>query len=139
MGLKFLKVLIFRKVFGEMLVFAESIEIGEDGVAFGMSWIIDLEVKRIGKHGLNLIVDGLLVIGKIDAVTKGFGHLGFAIGARKSAGSFVFRKQNLTRSQCISIERIELVDDFVALLDHRRLIFTGRNDGGIESRDIGCL
>ena len=33
MGLKFLKVLILRKVFGEMLVFAESIEISEDGVA----------------------------------------------------------------------------------------------------------
>ena len=65
--------------FREVIVGGESIEIGKDGISLHMAWIADIQVGRVGVHGLHLLPHRILVVGEIDAVAKALAHLLLAI------------------------------------------------------------
>ena len=56
MILQLVEVGIFRKIEAEVLVAAERIEVGEDGVALHVARVADIDVLRVGVHRHHLLV-----------------------------------------------------------------------------------
>ena len=51
-----------------MLVARESIKIGEYGIAFHITWVTNVQMVRVGKHGANLLPNGVGIVAQVDAV-----------------------------------------------------------------------
>ena len=130
---------IFWKEFCEILRLAECIEVDKYRVTFHLPRIFNTQMVRIGEHRHNLLLDILWLLCKIDAVAKRLTHLCLTVDARQTQTCAVFRKHDLWIRQCLAIYGIELVYDFLTLLDHWHLILANRYVGCTECCDIGCL
>ena len=93
----------------------------------------------VGIHAHHLLAQLLGRIREVDAVAQRLGHLGLAVGARKPHADGIFGEQNLRLDERRTVDRIELVDDFARLLNHRLLVLSGRHGGGAEGRDVRGL
>ena len=95
MILHFLQATVIRQILSEQFIFAEGIQISKYGISFQFTRIFHTDVVRVGKHTHDFFADIFRVIGKINAVAKGFAHFGFAICSRKTAADFVVGKESL--------------------------------------------
>ena len=138
-SLQLVQVSVVRQEFGKVLFGAESIQIGENSVAFNLTGILYAYMVGIGVHGHNLLFDILRFIGKINAVAQGFTHLGFAVNAGQTQACVVLRQHDVWVNQCFAVNRIELVHDFLALLQHRQLVLAYRHYSCAEGGDISSL
>ena len=81
-----------RTEFLEVLIAAESVQIGEHGVTLHVTRVADLKVVRVGKHTLHLFVYFFGAIRKVYAVSERFAHLGLSVSSRESQASLLLRK-----------------------------------------------
>ena len=137
--LHFLQAAVLRAEGGEVFISAERIEIREDRISFHMPRIVAAQMGRIGEHGHDLRLDILRRVGEIDAVADGLAHLRLAVRAGQAQAGLVCRKDDVWFDQDLAIDIIELADDLACLLEHRLLVFAGRDMGGLEGRDIARL
>ena len=93
----------------------------------------------IGIHAHDLLLDFIGAVRQVDAVAERLRHLGFAVGSRQPHADRVFGQQNLRFDQRGTVYRVEFVDDFARLLDHRLLILACGYGRGFESRDVRRL
>ena len=104
-----------------------------------MAWIADIQVGRVGVHGLHLLPHRILVVGEIDAVAKALAHLLLAIRARQTACRLVLGQHDLWLGKDGGIDLVEATDQLACHLKHRLLVLASRHDSGLESHDIGSL
>ena len=138
-GLQFVERGVVRQMAGEVLRTAEGVEVGEDRVALDPARVLHAQVVRVGVHAHHLLAHLLGRIAQVDAVAERFGHLGLAVGAREPLAGGVRRKQDFGCDERRAVERVEFVDDFARLLDHRLLILARRHGRGLEGRDVRRL
>ena len=138
-SLQLVQVSVVRQEFGKVLFGAESIQIGENSVAFNLTGILYAYMVRIGVHGHNFLSDILRFIGKINAVAQGFTHLGFAVNAGQTQAGIVLRQHDVRVNQCFAVHGVKLVHDFLTLLQHRQLVLAYRHYGRTEGGDICSL
>ena len=81
MILEGVEVFVLRQVTTKVLWLAEGIEIGEDGIALDLTGVADTQVVRISEHRLHFLLHFVGAVLQIDAVAKGFGHLGLSVGS----------------------------------------------------------
>ena len=141
MCLELVEICVVRKIFCKMLILAERVKINEYSIALDFSRIGNFQMSGIGIHTHDLLLDILLRIGKINAVSERLAHLGFSVCTRKAETCVIIRKKNLRLDQrmAVTVCRVELSHDFSCLLDHRFLILTDRNGRCLKRGDIGSL
>ena len=123
-----------------MLRTAEGVEVGEDSVALHLARVCDLEVCRVGVHSLHFLPNLFCRIGKIDAVAQRLAHLGATVGAREAAAYSVVGKHDFRLHEHVAVVgAVELADNLAGLLNHRLLVIAGRDNRGLERRDVRCL
>ena len=137
--LHFLKAAVLGAEGCEVLIGAECVEIGEDRISFHMPGVVAAQVGRVGEHGHDLRLDVFRRIREVDAVADGFAHLRFAVGAGQAQAGFVCGKDDVWFDQDFAVDVIEFADDLACLLEHRLLVFAGRDMGGLEGRDVARL
>ena len=122
-----------------MLRCTEGVEVCKHHITLHMSRVGDLKMLRIGKHAVHLLLDLLGSIRQINAIAEGLAHLGLSVSTGKTAAGRILRKNHFRNNECLSIDRVELMDNFTGLLDHRSLIYTYRNGCSPESCNVRCL
>lgn len=137
--LHFLKAAVLGAEGSEVFITAECIEVGEDGISFHMPRVVAAQVGRVGEHGHDLRLDILRRISEVDAVADGLAHLRFAVGAGQAQAGFVCGKDDIWFDKDFAVDVIEFADDLACLLEHRLLVFAGRDMGGLEGRDVARL
>ena len=104
-----------------------------------MARVGNVQVRRVGVHALNLLLNSLGIVREIDAVAKAFRHFFLAVSTGKATLCGVLgqheRRFNEHRSVCL----VEAADEFARQFNHRCLVFTCRNRCRFESSDVGCL
>ena len=97
-------------------------------------------MSRVCEHGHDLFLQSRFIVGKVDRVAERLGHLGLAVCPRESEAGFVRRQIDLRLYEHITVvQAVEASDDLSALLEHRLLVFSYRNDRCLECGDIACL
>ena len=139
MGFQLLQRRVVGQVFREVFGTAEGVEVGEYHVALHLARILHAQVVGIGVHAHDLLLDLIGAVRQVDAVAERLRHLGFAVGSRQPHADRVFGQQNLRFDQRGAVYRVEFVDDFARLLDHRLLILACGYGRGFESRDVRRL
>ena len=104
-----------------------------------MARVADLEMERVRVHAHDGFVHGLGVIGEIDAIAQRLAHLSFSVGTRQSHAGLSVREDDGRLDKGLAVDPVERTHYFDALLDHRFLVFSGRDMGGSEGRDVGRL
>ena len=105
-----------------------------------MAWVRNLNMGRVSVHIHNLLTNGFRIIGKINAVANGLGHLGLAISTRETTAGLIFRQHNIRLYQSLTaINHVEAANDFLTLLQHRQLVLTYWNQSCLKSSNIGGL
>ena len=122
-----------------MLVAAESVEIGEDGVALHVARVADIDVLRVRVHRHHFLVHFLGGLREVDAVAQGLAHLRLAVGSRETQTCRVARQDSLRFHESLAIDAVEAAHDLDRLLKHRLLILAHRHIGGLERRDVRGL
>ena len=139
MILQLIQVLIIWKEFREILWLAERIQINEYRVAVYISRILNTKMVRVCEHGHNFFLHLICLVRKVDAVSKGFAHFGFAVNTWQTQACLVGRKHDLRLCKSLTVYGVEFVHDFLALLQHWKLILPNRNCRCAESGNICCL
>ena len=96
-------------------------------------------MQRVGVHALDLLPHRFGVIAQVDAVTKALTHLLFAVSSGQTAGRCVLRKHDIRLNQHFTIHLIEAPNQLACELNHRLLVFTYGDCGGLEGCNIGRL
>ena len=122
-----------------MLVAAEGGQIDEHGVVLRVAGILASNVGGVGVHGHDLGLHILLRVGQIDAVAQRLAHLGLAVDAGQAQAGLVVRQHDFRLGERVAIDRVELVHDLPALLEHGQLILAHRHGRGTECGDVGRL
>ena len=122
-----------------MLGAAESVEVGEHCVAFDLARVLHAQVVGIGVHAHHLLLDLLGRVRQIDAVAEALAHLGLAVGSRQAHAGRVLGQQDFRLDERFAVHRVEFVDDFARLLDHRLLVLAHGHGRGPEGRDVRRL
>ena len=122
-----------------LFVGREGIEIGEDGVALEVSRVADLQVERVGVHGLDFLVDLVGRVAEVDAVAEAFAHLGLAVGAGQTQAGCVVGQQYVRLYEGLSVDVVEAANYLATLFEHGFLVVASRNSCCLEHGDVGCL
>ena len=139
MCLQLVEVLVLGQELGKVLRAAECIQIDEDGVALHLAGVLHAQVVRVGVHGHDLLLDVLGLIGEVDAVAEALAHLGLAVGAGQAQAGAVLGQNDLRLHQSLTVDRVELMNDLAALLDHGALVLTCGDGSGLEGGDVRSL
>lgn len=133
------EVLVVGQVAAEVLGAAESIEVGEDRVAFDLTGVADAQMVGIGEHGLDFLLDLVGRVLEVDAVAEALGHLGLTVGAGQAQAGCVLGQENIGFDERLAVDVVEAADDLAALLEHRLLILAHGHGSGLEEGDVGSL
>ena len=122
-----------------LFVGREGVEVGEDGVALEVSGVADLQVERVGVHGLDFLVDLVGRVAEVDAVAEAFAHLGLAVGAGQTQAGCVVGQQYVGLYEGLSVDIVEAANYLATLFEHGFLVVAGWNGCCLEHGDVGCL
>ena len=90
-------------------------------------------------HLLHLLPYGSRIIAQVNAVAERFAHLGLAVSSRESHTYAVLWKQDFRLQEHLTVDAVELADDFAGLLQHRLLVLAGRHDCSLECGNVRSL
>ena len=97
-------------------------------------------MRRIGEHlAVDLLFDGLGVVGKVDTVAKGLAHLGLAVHTGKAALRLIFGYHGLRQHQSLAVGAVEFFYYLAGLLYHGKLVFPDGDYRGVERSDVRSL
>ena len=139
MRLHLVQILVLRPELGKVLRAAEGVQIDEHRIALHLAGVLHAQVVGVGKHGLDLLLDILRLLGQVDAVAKALAHLGLAVNAGQTQAGGVLGQHDLGLYQRFAVDGVELVHDLAALLNHGLLILTGGHGGSLKGGDISSL
>ena len=151
-GLHFIQILVVRQELLEIAVLAEGIEIDEYGVlvfvflalgigidAAEVAGVFNIQVERVGKHTVDLLLEFLGRVGQVDAVAQRLGHLRLAVRAGQAETGAVVGQHNLGLHEGFAVDMIEAAYNFVGEFEHRLLVLADGHGGCLEQGDVGCL
>jgi len=138
-GLQLVEVGIVGQVAAEMFLAAEGVEVGEDGVALDLSRVADTQVVGVGEHRLDFLLHFIGAVLEVDAVAKGLGHLGLAVGAGQTEAGGVLGQENIGFHKGLAVDVVEAADDLAALLQHGFLVLAYGHGSSLEEGNVGGL
>ena len=139
MRLELVEARVFGQELFEVLGAAEGVEVDEYGVVLDVARVLRADVQRVGVHRHDLLAYLLGLFGEVDAVAERFAHLRLAVGAGEAQAGLVVGEHDFRLGERLAVDGVEFVDDFAALLEHRRLVLADGDDGRAEGRDVRRL
>ena len=104
-----------------------------------MAGVVQIDVLRVRVHRADLLPDGIGIVRQIDAVAQRLGHLLLAVRTWQTTRCGILGQHDVRLYQDGRINLIEAANEFASHLQHRLLVFTGRNGSSLEQRDVGSL
>ena len=95
---------------------------------------------RIREHlAVHLLFDCLRVIRQVDAVSEAFAHLCFSVHAGQTPLGLILGDHGLRQDQRFPVDLVEFFHNLARLLNHRKLVFSNRDDRRVKRGDIRSL